>query len=116
MEKITDEQIQALTLKEANKLKESLESHIAGLKEAEQAEAIEQAHKILASVGLTISDLKPSKKTRKSSPVVAKYQHPTDENLKWSGRGRQKIWVTEWLEQNPGKKVDDLEIKYNIPF
>ena len=113
MAKITNSQIQALTLKEAVKLRETLDNHIEGLQEAQKAEVLEKVNKMLDEVGLTTSDLKPPKKARRKSsgPIPAKYQHPTDKSLKWSGRGRPKVWVTEWLAENPENKLENIEIK-----
>jgi DNA-binding protein H-NS len=114
MAKITNSQIQALTLKEAVKLRETLDNHIEGLQEAQKAEVLEKVNKMLDEAGLTTSDLKPPKKTRRKSsgkPIPTKYQHPTDTSLKWSGRGRPKRWVKTWLEENPENKLEDIEIK-----
>lgn len=46
--------------------------------------------------------------TKKSTPSipVATYQHPTDPNVTWSGRGRKPGWIVEWVES--GKPVEEL--------
>lgn len=45
-------------------------------------------------------------KAAKASP--AKYRHPENPSLTWSGRGRRPNWVTAALEQ--GKALEDLAI------
>ncbi len=45
---------------------------------------------------------------RKSVPK-AKYRHPSDPSLTWSGRGRKPAWVNEALEA--GKSLESLAIK-----
>ncbi len=34
-------------------------------------------------------------KTKRGS-VAAKYRHPQDSSLTWTGRGRSPVWVAEW--------------------
>lgn len=43
--------------------------------------------------------------------IEPKYRHPSDPSLTWSGRGRARRWVTEWLEEDKTRKLDDLLIK-----
>lgn len=47
-----------------------------------------------------------AKKTRKK--VAPKYANPEDESIKWTGRGRQPLWVVAALKS--GKTMDDLKI------
>lgn len=39
-------------------------------------------------------------------PLPAKYRHPSNRELGWSGRGRQPHWVTAWLAN--GGSLDAL--------
>lgn len=41
-------------------------------------------------------------------PLPAKYRHPNNRDLAWSGRGRRPQWVDAWLAQ--GGSLDGLEI------
>ncbi|EPZ16304.1 hypothetical protein M622_13030 [Thauera terpenica 58Eu] len=41
-------------------------------------------------------------------PLPAKYRHPNNKDLAWSGRGRRPQWVDAWLAQ--GGSLDGLEI------
>ena len=45
---------------------------------------------------------------RKAVTVAARYRHPSDPGLTWSGRGRKPTWVLQWIES--GKSMDDLRI------
>lgn len=47
-----------------------------------------------------------TKKTRKK--VAPKYANPEDKSMKWTGRGRQPLWVVAALKS--GKTMDDLKI------
>lgn len=44
----------------------------------------------------------------KGGSVKAKYGHPTNSELTWAGRGKHPNWVTQWLQENPTKTLDDL--------
>lgn len=45
---------------------------------------------------------------RAGKPVAAKYRHPDEPSLTWSGRGRQPKWVAEFLAK--GGKIETLAI------
>lgn len=51
-------------------------------------------------------DVKIAKATR--GTVKAKYQHPQDGSLQWTGRGRKPKWVEAWLAG--GGKIEALAI------
>ncbi len=38
-----------------------------------------------------------SQRIDKRRKVAAKYRHPQQENLTWTGRGRKPRWVLDWL-------------------
>jgi len=40
----------------------------------------------------------------------AKYRHPTDGSLTWSGMGRKPRWLHELI--NNGQKLEDFEVDY----
>lgn len=75
--------------------------------------AYEQANAIAQDVGLTLIELanlnKPKGKSAKPKAAIAvKYRHPDDEQLTWSGRGKQPRWIKEWLDA--GKSLDELTV------
>jgi DNA-binding protein H-NS len=115
--KITNSMIQSLTLKEAVKLRETLDNHIEILQEAKREENINKVNSLLEEVGLSIDDLKTTKKkTRKSSGTVKiKYMHPDNKDLVSTGRGRQKNWISKWLEENPDGVIEDLLVPEQMP-
>ena len=43
------------------------------------------------------------------NPVEAKYKHPTDKEITWSGRGKTPNWMLELIEKGANK--DDFLIK-----
>lgn len=49
-----------------------------------------------------------SKKTGKRGKVAPKYRNPANESETWTGRGRQPIWVKEYVES--GGSMDQILI------
>ena len=44
----------------------------------------------------------------RNAPLPAKYRHPNNRDLGWSGRGRKPQWVAAWLDN--GGSMDALEV------
>lgn len=74
--------------------------------------AREQILAIAQSVGIPLDQLLSTTKkglkrgTGGTAPI--RFQHPQDESLKWSGRGRQPKWVKDWTDG--GKPLDQLRV------
>ena len=67
-------------------------------------EALVEMEKVAQKYGVSMRDLvQPG--TGKS-PRPAKFRHPEDRDLTWSGRGRQPTWFKEAIEA--GTKPEDL--------
>lgn len=69
--------------------------------------------KMLSAEGYTLNDIAEnrSRSKRSSNGAVkapAKYRHPENAELTWSGRGRQPGWFKEALEG--GKAKEDLQV------
>lgn len=100
--------------------KEEIEQQIEAAKREEAAARLVKTpeFKLVArqvrELNLTASEiadlfsLKKARKPRKVTKIPAKYRHPTDPELTWSGRGRKPAWVQQWIES--GKSIDDLLI------
>lgn len=56
------------------------------------------------SKGVKVSKASPPSK----APLPAKYRHPSNQDLAWSGRGRRPHWVDAWLAN--GGALDALAI------
>lgn len=75
--------------------------------------------KLLKAEGMTLEDLGSAKAPRAASKrkavskprgkVAPKYRNPKNANEKWTGRGRQPLWVAAFLKS--GGKIDQLLIK-----
>lgn len=85
------------------------------LKQAQKADALAQAKSLIQKYDLTARELgltteggADSSVVKGRRPAAAKFAHPTDPELTWSGRGRKPVWVVQALAE--GKTLDDLLI------
>ncbi|MGR3413315.1 H-NS histone family protein [Pseudooceanicola nanhaiensis] len=70
-------------------------------------EAKAKLERAAAEMGFTLGELTGAKTTKRVYP--ARYAHPENPALTWSGKGRQPSWIKEHLEA--GKSLDELLIK-----
>ena len=101
--------LNTLSLKELKQLQRDLEKAIVGYEDRQKAGARAELEAKAKEMGFTLAELLPgvdSKKTR--APAHAKYQHPKNSDLTWSGRGRKPLWFVEALAA--GKTPEDLSI------
>jgi DNA-binding protein H-NS len=93
-----------LSLAELRELQTKIVAAIKERQTTERTQAIQSIQAVAKSVGMSVADLlgdqKSSKKGSgtKSGPVAAKFRHPTDEAMTWSGRGRVPLWLKELEE------------------
>lgn len=66
----------------------------------ERQQAIKELEALAAQRGFDLNELlseAPAKQKQTRAAVAAKYQHPSNPELTWTGRGRQPKWVAEFL-------------------
>jgi len=103
LEDMSLEELKSLQ-KDVNKAIDSYEKRMRDLAKQE-LESI-----ALEKFGFKLEELVSDKLTKKTKkPVPAKYQHPENPSLTWSGRGRKPKFVLEHLDN--GGSLDDLLIK-----
>jgi DNA-binding protein H-NS len=90
--------LDAMTLDELKQLRKDIEKALAGYESRKKAEARVALEAKAREMGFTLSeitDAAPSRKKR--APVAAKYAHPDNPSVTWSGRGRKPGWISEAL-------------------
>jgi DNA-binding protein H-NS len=101
--------LSGLSLKELKALRSDVEKAIATFETRQKQDALAQLESKAKEMGFTLSELFGTAPVRtKRSSAVAKYRHPENESVTWSGRGRQPKWVQEALKA--GKAMSDLAI------
>ena len=101
---------------------QKIENQIAELQEKKEkllqeqrSSKLKEAKEIIKQFGFTANDLGLTTGSNKKSSganktqLEPKYQHPTDNSLKWVGRGAYPKWVKDFLAGGGG--LVDLEIK-----
>jgi DNA-binding protein H-NS len=103
--------ISALSTAELSKLLADIPKEIARREKGEKARVRKELEAFAAAQGYSLEELVGDggeKAKRAGKPVAAKYRHPENGALTWSGRGRQPKWVAEFLTM--GGKIESLAI------
>lgn len=98
-----------MSLKELRDLRGKVDRAISSFEDRRRREAIAAAEEAVRAHGFNLAELTgAAAKSRKTGSVAAKYAHPEDSSMTWTGRGRRPRWVVEQLDA--GKSLDDLAI------
>ncbi|MEM9432145.1 MAG: H-NS histone family protein [Pseudomonadota bacterium] len=100
--------IDKLSLDELKALQKQVAKAIDEFEENRRKEALAAVEAKAKEFGFSLADLSGKPKAKANSPK-AKYRHPENPTLTWSGRGRQPVWIKEGLDA--GKSLDDYAIK-----
>ena len=103
--------LSTLSVAELNKLLADIPKEIARREKGEKARIRKELEALAAANGYSLEELLGDggeKVKRVGEPVAAKYRHPDEKSLTWSGRGRQPKWVAEFLAK--GGKIETLVI------
>ena len=105
---MADFNLEAMSLKELRQLQKDLSKAISTYEYRHKSEARAKLEAIAKEMGYSFADLigVDAKATR--APAVAKYRHPENAALTWSGRGRKPLWFVDALEA--GKTPGELAI------
>jgi DNA-binding protein H-NS len=108
MENVMD--LKSLNLKELKKLEAEVKGLIASYEDRKLTQARAELEAKAKELGFSRAELLDGqRKSRKaSSPVAAKYAHPQNASVTWSGRGRKPKWVEEALAA--GRSLSDLTV------
>jgi DNA-binding protein H-NS len=119
--------LSTLSLTELRRLQGKIETEIRRRSDTARRDLLKKMQKMAAEEGLSLADViasAPSEKkqpaatrarraakgsAKKTGKVPAKYRHPENGALTWSGRGRKPLWVESWLAE--GKALDALLIQ-----
>ena len=107
-------ELSKLSLDELLSLQHQLAAEIEGRQSAEKAKAQQEILSLASRYGIEVkfagaaaAPAKAGKSKRRS--VAAKYRHPENSALTWTGRGRSPIWVADWKAQHGS--LDGITIK-----
>ena len=96
-----------LSLEQLKEINRKSAAAIADFQNRKKKEAIAKATEIAKAAGFSsLEDMLAAQPARQKAE--AKYRHPENPDLTWSGRGRKPGWIVEALEA--GRSLDDLAI------
>lgn len=103
---MNDTDLNALSIRDLKQLQKDVEKAIASYEERKKAEARAELEAKAKEMGYTLAELMTLEVKKTRAPVQAKYRHPENPALTWSGRGRKPQWFAEALAA--GKSPEDL--------
>lgn len=98
--------LEKMSVEELQQLQKDTAKAIANFEDRKRADAIAELETVAQKHGFKLADLVGGKKAKVASP--AKYKHPENASLTWTGRGRQPTWIKEGLAA--GKSLEDFAI------
>lgn len=99
-----------MSLRELQDLQKQIARTIDGYQERQKREALAKLNETARAMGFTIEELlgqPAAKATRK--PAEAKYRHPENPEMTWSGRGRKPTWFADAIAR--GASPEDFLVK-----
>ena len=105
---MADFDLEALSLGDLKKMQKDVAKAISSYQDRQKAEARAKVEALARDVGYSLAELVGTETKSFRAPAVAKYRHPENPALTWSGRGRKPQWFVEALEA--GKTASDLAI------
>lgn len=100
--------LEQMGVRELNKLKDAIPDEIAKRMHGDLSALHTELESIAKAKGYTLEEVAAYQSAKQRAPVRPKYRHPTNHELTWTGRGRQPLWVLEWL--NSGGEMGGLLI------
>ena len=105
---MADFELEALSLSELKKMQKDVAKAISTFEDRQKAEARAKVEAFARDLGYSLAELVGTEAKSSRAPAAAKYRHPENPALTWSGRGRKPQWFVEALAG--GKTAADLAI------
>jgi DNA-binding protein H-NS len=105
---MADFNLKAMSLKELRQLQKDLAKAISTYEDRHKAESRAKLDAIAKEMGYSLADLIGVEVKTTRAPAVAKYRHPGNAALTWSGRGRRPQWFADHI--NAGRDPSELAL------
>jgi DNA-binding protein H-NS len=105
---MADYDLEALTLGELKKMQKDVAKAISTYQDRQKAEARAKVEALARDLGYSLAELVGIETKSSRAPAAAKYRHPENPALTWSGRGRKPQWFVDALAA--GKTAEDMAI------
>lgn len=105
---MADYDLEAVSLPEMKKMQKEVAKAIPNYEDRQKAEARARVEAVAREMGYSLAELIGVEGKTTRAPAAAKYRHPENPALTWSGRGRKPQWFLDALAS--GKSAEDLAI------
>ncbi len=100
--------VETMSLKELKNLQKDLAKAISTFEDRQKSDARSKLEIIAKEMGYSLAELIGTEVKPTRAPPTAKYRHPENATLTWSGRGRKPLWFVAALEA--GKSPEDMAV------
>ena len=105
---MADFNLEGMSLSELKKLQKDIAMAISTYQDRQKAEARAKVEALARDLGYSLTDLVGTATKTTRAPAAAKYRHPENAAITWSGRGRKPQWFVDALAA--GKTAAELAI------
>ena len=105
---MADFDLEALSLTELKKMQKDVAKAISTFEDRQKAEARAKVEAFARDLGYSLAELVGTETKIARAPVPARYRHPENPAITWSGRGRKPQWFVDALAA--GKSAGELAI------
>jgi len=101
--------LKSLSLAQLLDLQKAIPAELEARQKGERQKLLNEFREKAKAMGVSLEELMGVGKVRaRKSKAAAKYMHPANPGLAWSGRGKRPRWVNEWVSS--GKSLDQLRV------
>ena len=105
---MVDYDLEALSLGELKKMQKDIAKAISTYQDRRKAEARAKVEAFARDLGYSLAELVGTETKIARAPAPARYRHPENPAITWSGRGRKPQWFADALAS--GKSAGELAI------
>ena len=105
---MADFNLEGMSLSELKKLQKDIAKAISTYQDRQKAEARAKVEAFARDLGYSLTELVGAATKTTRAPAAAKYRHPENAAITWSGRGRKPQWFVDSI--NAGKAPEELAI------
>jgi DNA-binding protein H-NS len=105
---MADFNLEAMSLKDLQQLQKDLTKAISTYEDRHKADARAKLEAIAKEMGYSLANLIGVEVKKTRAPAVAKYRHPDNAAVTWSGRGRKPQWFADHI--SAGKDPSTLAV------
>lgn len=100
--------VSTMTMLELRDLQEKVQQEISQRERQDLSKAREQIMAIAQQAGIPLKQLILDGLHPRTGKVAVRFRNPDNAAEQWTGRGRQPLWVKNWVES--GKSIDLLRV------